>query len=97
MNVGDHQRALLQTALDCAVPLWILRMQDQTWDYIQERATNCSKVIAEKGDLILFRSTKKGETAEAFNCLAEGIACLAFCPGGVDLFGRHWEAKYDHT
>lgn len=41
---------------------------------------------------MLFRSKRKGETADAFNHLAEGIACLAFAPGGVRLFGSHWEA-----
>ena len=32
------------------------------------------------------------ETAAAFNALAEGLACLAFSPGGVTFYGLHFEA-----
>jgi hypothetical protein len=31
-------------------------------------------------------------TASAFNHLAEGIACAAYQPGGITVFGVHWEA-----
>jgi len=50
-------------------------------------------MIAEHGDDILFRSKRKGATASAFNALAEGIAILSFAPGGVKVFGGHWETK----
>jgi hypothetical protein len=30
-------------------------------------------------------------TAEAFNHLAEGVALGAFQPGGITIFGHHWE------
>ena len=87
--VSEH---MLATALSAAVPMWIESLKDHPWEYINKRAKECSQVIAEKGDVILFRG-KGGETAEAFNRLAEGVACLAFVPGGVTLFGQHWEAK----
>jgi hypothetical protein len=30
-------------------------------------------------------------SAEAFNHLAEGIALAAYQPGGITIFGHHWE------
>lgn len=84
---------LLATALSSAVPLWIEQLRSRDWAYIEQRAKVCSQEIAEHGDNILYRSRKKGETATAFNRLAEGVACLAFAPGGVTIFGQHFDAK----
>ena len=89
------KHSLLSSTLQLAVPLWIDQLRRQPWEYIQQRAEVCSQVVAEKGDIILFKSEKKGETAKAFNHLAEGLACLAFVPGGVKIFGGHWEACLD--
>lgn len=91
-NGEDSRMALIQTALSAAVPLWILELQKLTPAERDERARICGDVVAEKGDIIQFRSKRKGETAAAFNRLAEGIACLAFAPGGVTAFGLHFEA-----
>lgn len=85
---------LLQMTLQCAVPFWIERLRDKEWSHVVERARECAQVIAEKGDIILYRSKRRGETAMAFNHLAEGIACLAFSPGGVRTFGLHFEARH---
>jgi hypothetical protein len=84
--------SLLSSILQLAVPLWIDQLKSAGWDYILQRAKVCSQIVAEKGDIILFKSSKKGESAAAFNALAEGIACIAFVPGGVNVFGDHWEA-----
>jgi len=91
VNVADS--GLLAIALSSAVPLWIEQLRSRDWAYIEQRAKVCSQEIAEHGDNILYRSRKKGETATAFNRLAEGVACLAFAPGGVTIFGQHFEAK----
>jgi hypothetical protein len=91
-----EQRAkydLLVASLQAAVPLWILQMRHLSFDERKRRAEECSQIVAEKGDIILFRSEKRGETAKAFSALAEGIAVLAFQPGGVKVFGCHWEAE----
>lgn len=87
-----EKQALLATTLQLAVPLWIERLRERPWEYVQQRAKECSQHIAGHGDNLLFRAKKKGQSAEAFNRLAEGIACLSFCPGGVKIFGQHWEA-----
>jgi hypothetical protein len=85
--------ALLRAALAVAVPVWI----DQLWgagqDHRLERAQVCAQVVAEHGDDVLYRSKRRGASAEAFNRLAEGIACAAFSPGGVRAFGSRWEAR----
>lgn len=82
---------LLKTSLEVAVPLWINQMRTWSFDQIQERAETCLDTIAHRGDIILYKSPKRGETAEAFNRLAEGIACLSFAPGGVTVLGLHFE------
>lgn len=89
--MNNHTLNLLRYSLQTAVPLWVLQRRFDPWDIIQERAKICSQYIAEHGDVILYRGDKKGETATAFNHLAEGVACLSFAPGGVKLFGDHYE------
>lgn len=85
--------ALLQTSLDAAVPLWVLRHKDKSFEELQRRAQQASQIIAEHGDDILFRSARPGGSAYAFNALAEALAILSFMPGGVTAFGRHWESQ----
>lgn len=43
------------------------------------------------GEAILYAT--KNETREQMRVLCEITAILAFCPGGVTLFGLHFEAK----
>lgn len=78
-------------ALQAAVPLWVETVRQYTPEQLEERRKITSQVIAEKGDVIQFRSKTKGETASAFNHLAEGLAILATQKGGVDFLGQHWE------
>ena len=86
--------ALLLDHLAIAVPMWIDTLRGSTFDERADRAHCCAQVIAHKGDIILYRSKAKGETAEAFNRLAEGIACAAFQPGGIRAFGVVWCAEH---
>lgn len=87
------QHPLLVTSLQAAVPLWILQLRDVPFEDKQRRAQECAQIVAEKGDVIMFKGGKRGETAAAFNALAEGIAILSFAPGGVTVFGQHWDAE----
>jgi len=84
---------LLRTSLSAAVPLWAWEFRQLSWEELQKIAQQSGQIIAEHGDLILFRSEKKGETADAFNALARGIAALSFAPGGVNCFGQHFETR----
>lgn len=90
----ETTRLLLAGMLAVTVPLWIERMRRWPEESIFARAHECAQIVAEKGDVILYRG-KKGESAAAFNALAEGVAVLAFAPGGVTIFGLHFEAARD--
>jgi hypothetical protein len=93
MSAAGEQ--LLAATLSAAVPLWIEDLRRLPWEILQAMAGEASQIVAEKGDIILFRSDKKGETAKAFNALARGIAICAFAPGGVTVFGQHFEAVFE--
>lgn len=97
MSHEELAREHLAIALSCAVPLWIERLARLPYANILERARVCAQAVAEKGDVIQFRSKRKGESAEAFNRLAEGLAALAFSPGGVQAFGLHFAAKHPES
>ena len=87
----------LYIALSAAVPLhiMILQVRGGPTDVDLQVAREASCLLGEKGDLLMFRGGKRGETARVFNALAKSLAVLAFCPGGVTLFGQHWEATRD--
>lgn len=93
----DLQHTLLCTSLQVAVPLWIEELKHQPLDRVLARAPECAQTVAEKGDILQFGSKKKGETAKVFNQLAEGVAILAFAPGGVRCFGLHFEATHPES
>ena len=95
----------LVISLQVAVPLWIERWRRATAQQRCDRAIECAEVVASDGDKILYRSRPRparrlrdgtytqaeAGTAEAFNHLAEGIALGAYQPGGITIFGHHWE------
>lgn len=86
--------APLLPALAVAVPMWIETLRLESWEHVRARAVACLDIIAEHGDNILYRSVKKGDTAKAFSALAEGIAAASFVPGGITVFGQHWESRF---
>lgn len=87
---------LLGMTLELAVPLWVERRSSWTWNQRLVRCHEIVEIVASKGDIIQYKSKKKGESAEAFNALAEGVAMLSFVWGGVSLFGRRWETRSCH-
>jgi len=91
--MSEATRDLLRIALAAAVPLWIAELRLCSVKHRMERALVCGQHVAEHGDVVQFHGGKKGASAEAFNRLAEGLACLAFQPGGVTFLGDHWEVK----
>lgn len=79
--------------LAMAVPLWAVDLckmpieaifEAKLLEALQERIGNA-------GEAILYRVP--GKSADGFNALAETIARLAFCPGGVRTMGMHFEYK----
>ncbi len=91
-SVGDATKlCLIQQTLAVAVPIAIADLQaiggPSEWDVGRVRAF--AVVLGAKGDTILYRV--KGETARMMARLCDCIAVLAFCPGGITIFGLHFE------
>ena len=88
----ENTRVLLGASLAASVPFRILDIERSywSWKHLIAEAARCAQIVAEKGDVILYRSKTKGATAAAFNALSMGVACAAFSPGGIKLFGEHF-------
>lgn len=80
----------LRVLLELAVPLHIHEIRHWSTQNWIHQAQHCADEVASKGDILQFRSKTKGETAKAFNSLAQGLAILAYQPGGVTFAGLHW-------
>jgi hypothetical protein len=74
-----------------ACPTKELRRRGGPDDPDLDQARAFSTDLAARGDVLMFGG-KKGEAAHLFNRLAHALAVLAFAPGGVTIFGHHWEA-----
>jgi hypothetical protein len=86
--------ALLAPALGAAVSLYVLKFQQRggiTEEDIARVQSYLQDVLVHGNDLY-HRSKKVGETAKRFDQVAEMIAVLSFAPGGITVFGLHFEA-----
>jgi hypothetical protein len=101
--VPDENLALVET-LKIAVPIWIQHWLPWPEDHRVVRAQACAQIVTCYGDQILYKCKPHADrvidgvvvkgspgTAGAFNRLAEGVALAAFQPGGVTVFGVHFE------
>ncbi len=89
----DHP---LANALSIAVTLKIAEFENDSYVPTEEdmsEASTFATTLGEKGDILLYGSKKKGEVADLFNRLARAITILSYCPGGIDIFGCHFEAN----
>jgi alpha-L-fucosidase len=93
---------ITSACLAVAVPMWIDRMRHWLPREIDQRAhalvdiTAFDPSIAALVDDVARATTKKrspGSLGKSFNAIAEGLACLAHCPGGIVFAGSHWEVK----
>ena len=82
----------IQLHLEATVPLLIVELLEQggptEHDYASVRSYG--RVIAEHSDALLFR--EKAVSSQVMDKLVAGIAVLAFCPGGVRVFGLRFDA-----
>jgi hypothetical protein len=85
---------LLAIAMSAAVPLHIMQLQEKGGPDAADmkKAQETSDMLGERGDVLLFGGGKTGEPADLFNRTAHTVAVLAFVPGGIDIFGQHFEA-----
>ena len=94
-NVKQDSNTLLPNMLQMAVPLYVARLKEKHGPDASDmaKASEWSEVMGERGDILLCGGGKKGEAAELFNGLSHAISVLSFMPGGITLFGQHWESK----
>jgi hypothetical protein len=78
----------MDVALRVAVPCWLSEMENRDIEFLEKRAHICSQVIAEKGDVLMYGSKKKGAAGDVFNRLAEGMACLLLITKHPVPFGK---------
>jgi hypothetical protein len=86
----------LKMALAAAVPLciWDIHQTGTITDSQIKHARELAHDLGAHGDNLLFGGGKSGEAAQLFERLAEAIAILAYSPGGVTLFGMHFEEQF---
>lgn len=87
--------AMLPTALSAAVPLWVSTIYESGGPTQEDwvRLPQLGQQLAERGDQLLYRSPRAGETAERFNTLAKSLALLSFVAGGVSFGDQHFDAQ----
>jgi hypothetical protein len=84
---------LLCATLECAVPLWVERVRGTPWTQRIARGHELAeRLMGPGGEMVMFRG-KPGESAARFNDLAEAVAILSFAPGGITVFGLHFENR----
>lgn len=95
METPHDTLKILKEFLQTAVPLWIMRFKDVPWEDLKLIMKESERILEESGELAVFAQVKQGQTAKAFNAIARAIAALSFVPGGIEIFGRHFETKYE--
>lgn len=91
ITIADDPRQIaLVESLTFLVPMWMDEIRDLTDAQRIARAKRCGAMVAERGDVLQFGSSKTGKATEVFNALAEGLACAAYQPGGITFASRHW-------
>jgi len=88
----DKTQTIMRLHLEAMVPLAIadLAKMGGATDWHHERIREYAWDIA-GSEALLFR--EKGKTAKMLSKLVEGLAVMAFQPGGVTFLGLHFEAS----
>ncbi|QXJ25944.1 hypothetical protein AGRA3207_007513 [Actinomadura graeca] len=82
----DHVRDNIRTALQALIPQAIAELQEVSFEQRRARAAAASQIIAERADRLMFAARSR---PGVLGPLAEGLAVLAFQPGGVTALGLH--------
>jgi hypothetical protein len=92
MAGADVVNPMLLMMLSASVPLRIQQLLTHPHRNSIQRhwAERAADEVASHSDDLMFGGPKRGNTAAVFNRLAEGLAALALCPGGVLFTGLHW-------
>lgn len=94
--------------LEVAVPLKVEEVRRWPWDVRRDRAAECSQLIAECGDALIYGSAsarpksrktdlpgmpRDASARTVFNALVDALAIGALQPGGVRFSGMHFQAR----
>ena len=85
---------VLAIHLECCVPLRILELRQAGQEERLRLGAEASGQIAAHGDDILFRGSRRGDSARAVTWLVTGLAVAAFQPGGVRFRNLAWCAAH---
>lgn len=90
----ERTRSRIRAHLERRVPPLIrcLKRAGGPRDDDYARASSYARSLGEHGDDVLFPKASKGNETEAMDKLVEGVAVLAFCPGGIRIFGLEYDA-----
>lgn len=82
---------LIRTHTAAVVPLLIRELEAQggITEIHLSYISNHASYLGAHGDELQY--LVKGETAKAMDVLCEGLAVLAFAPGGIKFAGQHFE------
>ena len=90
---------MLESFLELSVTLRAFRLKEKGGPKKEdiERVKSYLPLLGERGNFLWTKSPRKGETAKIANAVADAIAVLSFLPGGITIFGRHWENNQDNS
>lgn len=94
-TASESRRSQMYETMRLAVWLRVEQLKDRggpTPEDLKE-AQETSDILGERGDVLVAGHGKPGEIADQFNRTARAIAVLAFVPGGIEIFGGHFEAN----
>lgn len=95
-NSSINNELLLMTIEIGLIPaVAAIKKQGCLLDYQIEQARSFASELAEKGDVIFYKSSKKGETAMLVSKLIKYIAIASFLPGGIKFCGIRYENIFD--
>ena len=82
-------------SLEFSVLLHICNLKKQQYipDRLLSQAKETADLIACEGDTLLYGGNF-GDAAKVFNQVAVSIAVLSFQPGGIKVFGLHFESFF---
>ena len=84
-----------KNTLNAAIPFWVAQIKSMTQERFNTRfielTSKLPSILGAKGDILMYGSEKEGEVSKLFNEVAEAVALMSFFPGGIKIFGGHWE------
>lgn len=91
LRLYEQTLPLLSPAMETSIWLYAMEMK-RRGGIIDEDIARCKTYLPDimmRGNDLFYKH--EGKTAERFDQIAEIIAVLSFAPGGITVFGHHFE------